>query len=195
MRWTYLDIRTITPEQFDTWYAMADDARRERCDACRFEADRLRSIAGDHLARAELAEFCGVEPGAIRFGRTADGKPYALDLDAHFNISHSGHLVVCAVSEGSIGIDAEQLRPVKQRLTNRVCTEAELAWLREAPGWGEMLTGEAMIRFFQIWTTKEAYFKWTGTGITDLKSFDTLDHIRKGGTLELDGHMISIYVG
>ena len=193
MQWRYLDIRTITDGEYAQWYAMADDARRAKCDAFRQEEDRVCAMAGDHLARTGLAEACDADPAGIRFACTADGKPYAIGLDAHFNISHSGYLAVCAVSENPVGIDAERLRPVRAKLANKVCTPAELAYIREAPGWGEQLAGEAMLRFFRIWTTKEAYFKWKGTGITDLKSFDTLDHISSGGTFELDGYVVSIY--
>ena len=87
----------------------------------------------------------------------------------------------------------EQIRAVRSKLTGKVCTPEELRYIQEAPGWGEILTGEAMLRFFRVWTSKEAYFKWTGTGITDLKSVDTLGHIRSGGTFELAGHMVSIF--
>lgn len=193
MQWRYLDIRTITDEEYDKWYAMADDARRAKCDAFRQQEDRLCAIAGDHLARMGIAAHCGVDPADIRFARTEAGKPYAIGLDVHFNISHSGNFVVCAVSERPIGIDVEQLRPIRGKLTQKVCTPEELAYIQEAPGWGEELTGESMRRFFRVWTTKEAYFKWTGTGITDLKAFDTLDHISNGGTSELDGHMVRIF--
>ena len=188
MKWCYLDIRGITDGQFSDWYAMADAERRKKCDACRAPEDRLRSVAGDHLARALLAELCGVEENAVRFARTEDGKPYAAGLKAHFNISHSGHFVVCAVSERNVGIDIEQMRPVREKLVRRVCTDSEFAWYLEAKD-----DGEAVCRFFQIWTSKEAYFKWLGTGITDLKAFDTLSHIRGGGTFELEGHMVSVY--
>ena len=193
MTWEYIDIRNITDGEFDSWYAMADENRRARCDACRVREDRLRAIAGDHLARTGIAAHCGIDPEVIRFDRTADGKPYAVGLNVHFNISHSGSLVLCAVSERSVGIDVEQLRPVNARLTKKVCTPAELAYIQEVPGWGDKLTGEAMIRFFRIWTSKEAYFKWAGTGIADLKSVDTLAHICSGGTFGLDEYMVSIY--
>lgn len=193
MKWYHLDIRDITQAQFDSWYTMADDARRQKCDACREREDRLRSIAGDHLARTALAEHCGVAPEAIRFARNPDGKPYALGLDAHFNISHSGILVVCAVGDEPIGIDVQQMRAVRQRLAKKVCTADELAYVSSAPGWDEALTGEAMLRFFRVWTAKESYFKWTGTGITDLKSVETLPHILSGGTYQMEDYMLSIY--
>lgn len=193
MKWYHIDIRDMTDAQFDSWYAMADADRRKKTDAFRVPEDRLRSVAGDHLARMGIAEYCGVDPADIRFVRTEKGKPYAVGLDVHFNLSHSGDFVVCAVSDRPVGIDVERIRPVRARLAEKSCTPGELRWLQAAPGWDETLTGEALARFFRIWASKEAYFKWAGTGITDLKSVDTVSHILSGGTWELDGHMVSIY--
>ena len=193
MKWYHIDIRDITAAQFESWYAMADTDRRRKCDACRVREDRLRSIAGDHLARMGIAEHCAVAPEEIRFALTQNWKPYAVGLDVHFNLSHSGNYVVCAVSDRPVGIDVEQMRIVREKLARKVCCELELEYLQDAPGWKDPVTGRALRRFFRIWTSKEAYFKWLGTGITDLKSFNTVPHILSGGTWELDGHMVSIY--
>lgn len=190
MQWRYLDIRKITDSEYEQWYAMADESRRAGCDSCRSREDRLRAIAGDHLARLGIASHCGAAPEDIHFARTESGKPYAVGLNVHFNISHSGNYVVCAVSEDPVGIDVERIRPVRSKLTDKVCTPGELSYIREASGWGDELTGEAMVRFFRIWTSKEAWFKWAGTGITSLRSIDTRS--RLGETFELDGHMVSI---
>ena len=193
MKWYHLDVRDMTKSQYDEYYAMADEDRRRRADACRNEEDRLCSIAGDHLARLAIGEHCGVPMASIRFARTEDGKPYAVGLDVHFNISHSGSLAACAVSEKCVGIDVQIMRPVGKALARKVCTRRELAYLKEAEGFGELLTGWALIRFYRIWCSKEAYFKWLGTGITNLKSFDTVDHIFSGGTFQIDAYMVSIY--
>ena len=193
MKWYHMDIRDMTDAEYANYYAMADETRREKTDACRVREDRLRSIAGDHLARLAVSEFCGVPMEEIQFGRSGDGKPYVLGLDVHFNISHSGDLAVCAVSERPLGVDVQLMRPVRRALTRKVCTPGELRYLREVPGFGEELAGEALVRFFQVWCSKEAYFKWLGTGITDLKKFDTLEHIRCGGAFQMDEYMVSIY--
>ena len=193
MKWYHLDIRDITRAQFDAWYAMADRERQEKSDAYRVREDRLRSIAGDHLARMGIAAHCGVDPADIRFARTENGKPYAVGLDIHFNLSHSGDFVVCAVSDRPVGIDVEQIRTVREKLAQKVCCPEELEYLRGAPGWHDPVKGQALRRFFRIWASKEAYFKWLGTGITDLRSFNTVPHILSGGTWELDGHMVSVY--
>ena len=188
MKWYHLDIRDMTGAQYQEYYAMADENRRKKADACRREEDRLCSIAGDRLARLAISAHCGVPMESIRFARTAAGKPYAVGLDVHFNISHSGHLAVCAVSDKPVGIDVQIMRPLRANLTGRVCTPGELQYIG-----AEELTGEALVRFYRVWCTKEAYFKCLGTGITDLKSFDTIEHIRAGGTFQVDDYMVSIY--
>ena len=193
MKWYHLDVRDMTKAQYDEYYAMADKDRRRKADACRNEEDRLCSIAGDHLARLAISEHCGVPMEAIRFARSGDGKPYALDLDVHFNISHSGSLAACAVSDKPVGIDVQVMRLVRKALARKVCTRRELSYLKDAEGFGELLTGRALVRFYRVWCSKEAYFKWLGTGITDLKSFDTVDHIFSGGTFQIDEYMVSIY--
>ena len=182
MKWYHLDVRDMTDAEYDEYYAMADEARRKKADSCRNEEDRLCSIAGDYLARLAISEHCGVPMESIRFARTEDGKPYALDLDVHFNISHSGSLAVCAVSDKPVGIDVQIMRPLKANLTRKVCTPDECAYV-----------GEDLERFYRVWCSKEAYFKWLGTGITDLKSFDSVDHIFSGGTFQIDEYMVSIY--
>ena len=182
MKWYHLDVWDLTKEQYDEYYAMADEARRKKADSCRNEEDRLCSIAADHLARLAISKHCGVPMESIRFARTEDGKPYALDLDVHFNISHSGSLAVCAVSDKPVGIDVQIMRPLKANLTRKVCTPDECAYV-----------GEDLERFYRVWCSKEAYFKRLGTGITDLKSFDTMEHIRSGGTFLVGDYMVSIY--
>ena len=44
-----------------------------------------------------------------------------------------------------------------------------------------------MQRFFEIWTAKEAYFKKCGTGITNLKSVNSL-------TLSRQMHILGDYI-
>ena len=122
------------------------------------------------------------------------GKPYLCDYEnIHFNISHSGSLAACAVSDKPVGIDVQIMRLVRKALARKVCTRRELSYLKDAEGFGELLTGRALVRFYRVWCSKEAYFKWLGTGITDLKSFDTVDHIFSGGTFQIDEYMVSIY--
>ncbi len=95
------------------------------------------------------------------------GKPYFENImDFHFNISHSKDLITVAISESPVGIDIEYIRNPDLRIAKRFCDE-EYNYITER---------DSTIRFFEIWTKKEAYLKYKGTGLSGgLKSINTLN--------------------
>ena len=120
-------------------------------------------MAAELTLRTLLAEHTGAAPDSFRFQRTAHGKPYA-EHAPYFNLSHSCDWFLCAVSDTPVGVDIETPRKVSPALVRRICTPAELAFLAGAPEC-----------FLQIWTAKEAYLKYLGTGICcDLRKIDTV---------------------
>ena len=89
------------------------------------------------------------------------GKPYLIDFDnIHFNISHCDGLVACAISDRPIGIDVERIVPFKDNLAKKILTEEEMQFLicckNDEIAYKEM--------FFRLWTLKESYIKWNGSG-------------------------------
>ena len=81
-----------------------------------------------------------------------NGKP--LSNNIHFNISDSKGVVAIALSrDNEVGIDIEVPRPVSSDLINHVCSEEEIASIKNNTD------------FFIIWTNKEALVKCLGTGI------------------------------
>ena len=186
-----LNIYHIYDGDLESCKRLMPEKRKRQVDRLRFPDDRRRTVAGELLARRMLAERCRIMPESIVFGRTDIGKPFAVGLDVEFNISHSGEYVICAVNDAPIGVDIEKIRPVKDRLIHRVCTDRELDYVLD----GEMPLDEKTSRFFQVWTGKEAFFKCIGTGITDLKAVCVLDEtIRYGMTYFLWGdYAVSIF--
>lgn len=88
------------------------------------------------------------------------GKPYLPDYPKiHFNISHSGNLAVCAIGNSPLGIDAEQIRPVRSPAVRRILAEEERQYLEHCP------KSEQDLEFFRFWTLKESYVKALGTGL------------------------------
>lgn len=99
----------------------------------------------------------------------------------HFNLSHSGHYVVCAVGNRPVGIDIEGERKIKLSTAKRFFSPAEFQWvctgmnqmqqeknidfLQEAALSERLMTKDMEERFLRIWTMKEAYSKVTGIGI------------------------------
>ena len=82
--------------------------------------------------------------------------------DIHFNISHTNGLVVCAISEEPIGIDAETIHEFKDSLPRRVLTEQEQEHLSQYKDHEEKYRE----MFFRYWTLKESYLKWEGSGFS-----------------------------
>ena len=92
------------------------------------------------------------------------GKPYLTNHEGvHFNISHCREAIVTAVSSHDVGVDVEGRRKFSDNLLGRAFSEAEQHLVRQSddPEW----------EFARIWTRKEAWFKWTGTGIL-------IDHLK-----------------
>jgi 4'-phosphopantetheinyl transferase len=84
------------------------------------------------------------------------GKPF-LDGNIHFNISHTDHYVVCAVSDHPVGIDIERVHPIEPSDYYRFLGPHDSMTLEKAE--------DKIETFFKIWTQKESILKLLGTGI------------------------------
>jgi len=90
-----------------------------------------------------------------------NGKPYLKNYPhLHFNLSHCSRYVAVALNERTpVGIDIECRRKVSTSLIKRVCNREEQQTIAEAT--------DSDLEFLRIWTRKEAYLKYTGTGIVE----------------------------
>jgi len=110
--------------------------------------------------RAAIEEYDSAFDYAL--SERANGKPvFSERPEVHFNLSHSGNYVSCAVAQCEVGVDIEGGRRVRPSIENRFFSEEECRWVCEADS--EELHSE---RFFRLWTLKEAYSKLTGEGIS-----------------------------
>lgn len=84
-------------------------------------------------------------------------KPY-FEEGPHFNISHSGKYVCCAVSEKApLGIDIEEIKKISVGDFEKVFTKLE---------WQSIQCHEnSTSRFYELWTRKEAIIKADGRGL------------------------------
>ena len=143
--------------------------RRRKCDALRFSADRLRSVAAWELLRRML-DAKGLEANALEVSENEFGKPsFDPPFGLHFSLSHAGDRVMAALSETEIGCDVEQVVSVDEELVKAVLTDAERTSLAG-------LSGPDRDRaFVRLWVRKESYAKAVGRGIgLDLASFSAL---------------------
>ena len=155
---TKTDASTIPP--MEKWLSGLGEEERDKINRLRKEMDQLSAAAAHRLLQYGLRAVFGIVPAGNAW-RTGDyGKPYLENLEGvHFNISHSGQMAMCAVGNAPVGADIERIGIVTEILARRILSEEE--WDRYAASWDK-------VRFFyQVWTLKEAYFKYCGTGLTD----------------------------
>lgn len=107
-----------------------------------------------NLLRKALKNEYNITEMNIRTGEK--GKPYLSDGPC-FSISHSRGFVGVAVSDEEIGMDLELVRAFHEKLPERIFSASELAWFRERR--------ETKVDFFTLWTLKESYYKFLGTGL------------------------------
>lgn len=150
---------------------LSDDerAQRERFHATR---DRDEYAMAHALLRTTLSEFGDRPPGAWRFASGPHGKPALAGADSRlaFNLSHARGLVACVVAAGAdVGVDVEPItRATDWRgIASRYFSPAELAEIdRTDPA-------RRPVRFFEIWTLKEAFIKALGVGLAQPLSATT----------------------
>lgn len=196
MIWYISDVRNLSHEEYEEAYRQMDETKRMRVDRMRQKKDRLRSVAGDSLARSVLSRELKCSDTEITFTYDENGKPRVKGNPLFFSLSHSEDLVACAVSKNPIGVDIEQIRDVSPRLARKYFTEEEQEYLfGHAPkdvDWDGVLTPPERLRFFEIWTAKEAYLKCIGKDLSHLRSFNTLNMQFERHLLKED-YILTIY--
>lgn len=161
-------IRVICSDisKLESAYTMLYDAasaeRKQRADRYRRKEDALRCLAAGALLQHALgtADYTTIK-GPF-------GKPYIKENNSfHFNLSHSGNWVAIAYGDTEVGIDIEKIRmdSGKEEIARRYFTPDEQAYVFGANEFAPQ-------RFFEIWTGKESYLKYLGTGLgKNLASF------------------------
>ena len=135
-----------------------------RADRYKFEQHRSRFVAGRGFLRSLLSRYLNTDPRALEFNYESHGKPFLKHSQIQFNVAHSQHLALYAVTyDRAVGIDIEQIREIEQldSLVQRFFLPSELRVIQAQPD-----------LFFQYWTCKEAFLKATGTGLSKLKELE-----------------------
>ncbi len=129
-----------------------------------FEKDRSNFILSRGILRILLANYTKTKPHAISFEYGPYGKPrITTNKSIKFNLSHSGELIVFAFSKSTeIGIDVEKVDQTIDYLeiAKTVFTVEEMDILSSVP------TKDLTPLFYEFWTRKEAFVKYTGHGLS-----------------------------
>jgi 4'-phosphopantetheinyl transferase len=139
------------------WTAIMPQDRRMKVARFRKHSDKALAVVSHRLLCYMLKTCRGITPREDQWGVGADGKPYLLDCDVHYNISHSGEMVMCALHDRPVGADIERMRPFSPNVPGRIMSPEEKRVYD--------LADDQRTLFFQIWTLKEAYIKYLGVGM------------------------------
>jgi len=140
---------------------------RERAVRFHFERDRRRYLIAHIALHKILGRYLQIEPAKLYFELGSNGKPMLPAAQAasgvEFNLSHSHEMALLAVNRiGEIGVDIEYVKPdfKFEEIAERFFTATEVAELRALP------TDLQRQAFFKCWTSKEAFLKAKGTGLS-----------------------------
>lgn len=129
----------------------------------RKRTETLVRRSAEWYIREERMHLGTVSPMILR---TEKGKPYFKEVPVEFSVSHTGRLWVCLMDREPVGVDIQYMRK---------CRREQIAERYFTPDEQEYAAAMGESGFFQIWTRKEAYVKFTGEGINEgMKEVSTL---------------------
>ena len=151
---------------------------KEKEYVCRYkyEKDRLRSLIGrlmlfcfadrykeDCFKEINFIsgtdEFIKENISDITIAVDENGKGRIENRDGlFFNISHSKDYVVLALSDKEVGIDIQEIKPLKANVPKRFFTDTDNEYIDQSED-------GKIDRFTQVWSAKESFAKLTGNGI------------------------------
>ena len=156
-----LNLRDLDDAVYRQFYESASDERRRRADRYLRHEDAVRCIMAEALLRYAHSQT-GKRLDFSGLACAPQGKPYLKnDRNFHFSISHTGNYAAVACAGSEIGMDIEQInRPLERR---RI---AEVVFTSEEGTYVFSSSDEAVqrLRFAELWTAKESYLKYLGTG-------------------------------
>lgn len=155
--------KDLSKDDFERLLGLVSEKKKERILRFHMFEDAQRSLLGDILARYAICKRLGVKNKDLSFGENEYGKPVLIaPLRIHYNISHSGDWVVCAVDDNPVGIDVEVIKPIDFKIAERFFSRDEYLALMSQPE-------EIRLKYFYIvWTLKESYIKAEGKGLVFL---------------------------
>ncbi len=141
------------------------DDRRDRANRAKNPIARASEILAYALLAYGVKQLLPEESmPTVAYGEF--GKPYFPEHSLAFSITHSRHAVAVLLSKafGEVGIDLEEIRPLREALVQRIAGQSELCEIHS--------DADAIA----LWTKKEAFAKREGKGLRgDLREIPTDD--------------------
>lgn len=144
-------------------YRLLPQFRKDKIDRFRFMKDKKLSC-GVYLLLEKLLSEAGITEPVFKLSKYE--KAYISNYDdIYFNMSHSGKLVACAISDREVGVDVElNDHAIDLDIAKNYFFNEEYDCI--------MNSSNSSDEFFSYWVLKESYMKYTGLGFNlSLDSF------------------------
>ena len=144
-------------EQIADWVEEIPEIKQQQVKRLRQQSDQVLSLAGLQLLKIGISELSGIPFSLAQLQFPASSKPF-IEGNIDFNISHSGDVVCCVISDSDkVGIDLELQRDVTPATMNKYLNETADTLKDSAEENKKQL-------FFDIWTKNEAIIKAANRG-------------------------------
>lgn len=148
------------PEAYRRYYKEMSAHRRAKIDSFRFHKDKKLSLGAGILLDRGLKEY-GLRESGVRMAAGENGKPYLRDYpEIHFNLSHSGNMVLAVFSDLEVGCDIEYMDKINLKVARRFFCQSEYDCIMGQPS-----EEQQKDTFYRFWTLKESFMKVTGLGM------------------------------
>lgn len=168
----------------ESCHARLSPGEQKRADNFKFARDRRRYVVAHAALRDVLARYTLAGAATLQFTEGVNGKPkLAPPFSAggiEFNLSHSHETALVAVnSRRDIGVDIEYVKAEFDifEVADHFFSEREIAALHALP---TTLRSRA---FYKCWTSKEAFLKAKGTGLSG--NLDEVEITRDGEAVRI----------
>lgn len=137
--------------------------RRKKVSKYRFLKDKKLSCGAQLLLNKMLSEEDISSP---EYDEDYYHKPYIINHDIEFNISHSKEIVACALSNKNVGIDIEYVdKNIDLNIAKHYFYDEEYEKITKS--------SDKEDEFFKYWVLKESFMKYTSLGFNlELNEFN-----------------------
>lgn len=180
---------TINKNSFIKYNRLISIEKQYRLLNMKSDMNKKLSLYADLFVRYIICQTFKIKNSELQFVLNKYGKPYLNNnFGLYFNISHSHNAIVVVVSNRPVGVDVEKIVKTNLKIVQRFFDEDEQNYIFSKDF-------DRDIRFYEVWTKKEAYMKYLGKGLhIPLNSFSVINKIIKNffKTYRINKYQISV---
>lgn len=165
MKYIIKNINDYSDKEINNFYNNIYIEKKNRINNFRNELKTRQSVIGELLLSNLLDKYYNLDYNDLEFKFNKDNKPFIVNNNIFYNISHSSNYVIAVVSDKEIGIDIEKIRETNIKSINYFASSKEKEYIFSEDN-------NLFKRLFEIYTLKEAYIKMMGKSIFDIKNVE-----------------------